>query len=105
MNRVELQLVVTSNSSLWLIVENLNLRRATVEAANKLTFPEGRHISRLRTSAKEGKRENGLSCSDHMNDVDHMITVSVFATGTKQGTVFIGSLRIARRTIATRTLP
>jgi hypothetical protein len=27
------------------------------------------------TKLEEGKKENGLSCSDHMNDVDHMITV------------------------------
>ena len=59
-------------------MEDLNLRRATVEAPNKLAFPEGRHRFRLRTSAKEGKRENGLSYSDHMNDVDHMITVSAY---------------------------
>jgi hypothetical protein len=40
---------------------------------------------------------SGLNCSDHMNDVDHMIPLL-------RGAVLIGTLRGARRINATRML-
>jgi hypothetical protein len=100
MNRVELQVGCHFQITPVVVRRGLSLRRATVEAANKLAFPGGRHSSRLCMGAREGKRENGLSCSDHMNDVDHMITVS----GSLREQCLSG-LCAAQRTIATRTLP
>jgi len=57
MNRVELQVGCQRKCTPVATVENVNLRRATVEATNKLAFPEGRHGHRLRTDAEVWNRE------------------------------------------------